>query len=67
MNDLYHALRCAFVAGQDGVPWHTALLAIRKGTGLWHSLPESVKTMPIANETKELYDYTKEVARKLNH
>lgn len=60
-ESIYHACRQAFVCGQEKVPWHLVVHALREGLGM-----EDVKTYNLKekdyeehNQLRELVDHCK--------
>lgn len=54
--NIYHACRQAFVCGQERVPWHMTLHAIREGLGM-----EDVKTYNLKEKDYENHSQLREL------
>lgn len=55
-NEMYHACRVAFLCGQEGVPWHMVLHAIREGLDM-----KEFQTYILSEQNKENYPQLKEL------
>lgn len=59
-ESIYHACRQAFVCGQEKVPWHLVVHALREGLDM-----ESVKTYNLREENYQAYPQLRELVQKL--
>lgn len=60
-NNLYHALRCAYIAGEENVPWHNFVHAVRKGMNDFGKCPPHYKDLPVHKELNEFVDHLENV------
>lgn len=59
-TNIYHACRQAFVCGQERVPWHLVVHALREGLGM-----EKFKTYNLTEENYKEYSQLRELVKWL--
>lgn len=60
VDAIYHACRCAFICGQERVPWHMTLHAIREGLDM-----EDCKTYNLKEHDYQRYSQLRELVQQL--